>query len=105
MPTVTWSGHEFTVCEHGADWSAASGLYIFAGSLTDETGIDRWKAFYVGQCQSFADRIPTHEKWLEALLLGATHVHALAMEQPEVRTVLERTLIEICQPPLNVQLR
>ena len=105
MPTVTWSGHEFTVCEHGADWSAVSGLYIFAGLGTNLLGTPLWQAFYVGQCQSFAERIPTHEKWLAALLLGATHVHAKTVLLADERAALERELVQAYQPSLNVQLR
>ncbi len=105
MPTVTWSGHEFTVYQHDTDWPSVSGLYIFAGLGTNLLGTPLLQAFYVGQCQSFAKRIPTHEKWQEAQQLGATHVHARAEALGLTLTLLERALVEKYQPSLNVQLR
>ena len=61
------------VLTHNADWSDAGGVYIFTG-VNPTT--NRWIPYYVGQTGSFRDRIPSHEKWPPAVLLGATHVHA-----------------------------
>ena len=42
-----------------------------AGKETDWTGT-QWHAFYVGQTQNFYKRLPTHEDWPRAALLGAS---------------------------------
>ena len=103
--TVGWSGFEFTVLDYGADWNAVGGLYIFAGLVTVLPGMTQWKAYYVGSTEDFSTRIPSHEKWLAALQLGATHVHARVEQGPLQRTTLEQSLIQTYQPPLNVQHR
>ena len=101
MPTVTWSGHVFTVYEHGANWNEVAGLYIFTGKNAE--GL--WVALYVGQTESLAARLPTHERWQEAVRLGATHVHAKTEPNAETRGQVEGELIQAYQPRLNVQQR
>lgn len=103
--TVNWLDHEFTVYEPDTDRNAVPGLYIFSGLQKDDQGTLRWHAFYVGQCKSFAGYIPSHRKWPEAELLGATRVHALTMKNADLRDEVERALIQTYQPPLNVQLK
>lgn len=78
-----------------------AGLYIFAG----RNSANLWVALYVGQTDSFALRIPTHERWTEAARLGATHVHAMAESQAAMRDTIEAELIGAYQPRLNVQQR
>jgi excinuclease UvrABC nuclease subunit len=100
-PTVTWIGIEFTVFPPSARWNAVAGLYIFAG-LNSQA---QWVALYVGQTDSLVARLPTHERWLEAARLGATHIHAKVVQRQEERDRLERYLIQTLQPRLNVQLK
>ena len=105
MSTVTWptsdgATHEFSLCEQAGQWNAVAGIYIFA-YLTP----DGWHALYVGQTDNFNSRIPTHERWAEAVALRATHVHALVVSQAAMRDSLERKLIQDYQPPMNQQLR
>ena len=93
---------EFTTFEAlNTNWNEVAGLYIFA-SITKE---NRWRALYVGQADSFKDRLDNHERWAEAQRLGAKHVHALPIPQQANRDNLEKMLIQNLQPPLNVQLR
>ena len=98
MPTVTWSGHEFTVSQHYTDWPSVSGLYVFARQ--DPEG---WIALYIGEAESFHTRLPTHERWQEAQQLGATHVHVKTEPEAAERQALEEQLIQLYQPPLNVK--
>ena len=100
--TVQWSSHTFTVYQHdGTEWHSVAGIYIFAGL----NQANRWVALYIGQCDSFADRIPSHERWAEAARLGATRVHAMVVPQAANRDTIEAELIQTFQPRLNDQLR
>jgi excinuclease UvrABC nuclease subunit len=101
MSTATWLSHEFQVLQHGASWNHVSGVYVFAGTNTQ----NQWHALYVGQAESFANRIPSHERWPEAVRAGATHVHAKAVGSAAERDALEQSLIRAYQPRLNTQLR
>ena len=99
--TVNWGGYEFDVCSQTANWNDVGGVYIFAG--LNQNG--RWRAYYIGQAESLKDRIPGHERWNEAVRLGATHVHARVVSQAAMRDAIEASLIASYQPPLNVQLK
>ncbi len=87
------------VTPHTANWNAVAGLYIFAGTNSE----GQWFPLYVGQAGSLAERIPTHERWQEAVQLGATHVHAKVVSLKATRDSLEDQLIQAYQPVLNVQ--
>ena len=97
--TETWLD-DFTVCSPQTDWNAVPGLYIFA-----KRTILGWKALYVGQAESLADRLPNHERWLEAVRLGATHIHARREHRAMTRSLIERSLIQELRPQMNVQLK
>ena len=62
-----------------------------------------WTALYVGQTESLAARLPTHERWLEATRLGATHIHVRVEPLAMLRAAMEQQLIQTYQPRLNVQ--
>jgi excinuclease UvrABC nuclease subunit len=92
---------EFTVYDPNiTKWYAKPGLYIFASVVQGY-----WKPLYIGQADSFADRIPSHERYAEAAKRGATHIHATVVEQEANRDRWERMLIEAHQPPMNDQYR
>lgn len=99
--TVQWLSHEFRVYPYKASWNDVSGVYIFVG-LNEQ---NQWVPLYVGQADSFRTRIPGHEQWSPAVRLGATHAHAMAVQQESQRDDIERQLIEAYQPSLNTQLR
>lgn len=101
MTKVTWAGHSFEVHPHSANWADVAGIYIFAG-VTPE---NKWRAYYIGQADSFKSRLPNHERWLEAQRLGATHVHVMVAQQAAQRDSIEADLISRFQPRLNTQLR
>ena len=103
MAQANWLGYEFNVYDHAGSWTATSGLYIFAGREKDSQGTLRWRALYVGETQDFSTRLPTHEYWMAAVRLGATHVHARTEVNAERRVAIEGKLIQTFQPPLNVQ--
>lgn len=100
---VSWAGYEFT-CHDSAqtNWNDVPGVYIFAGMSADGRW---WQAKYVGQTISFEKRLGqgsnSHERWQEAIGLGATHVHARVVHDEIERRMLELMLIETYNPPLN----
>ena len=99
--TVQWSSYTFNIHQYNANWSDLPGIYIFAKT----TPRSQWQALYVGQASRFSERIPGHELWDKAQSLGATHVHAMAVPQADMRDKIERELIQMYQPILNIQLR
>ena len=98
---VRWLSYDFTVYLQGGEWNNVAGIYIFAG--LDQEGL--WKPYYIGQCDSFHSRIPSHEQWGAARSLGATHVHAMAVPLVADRDKIERALIQAYRPPMNTQFR
>ena len=64
-----------------------------------------WEAKYIGQTQSFKDRLQNHDQWNAAVRLGATHVHARAVSLQSDRDAIEGQLLRAFQPPLNIQLK
>jgi len=98
---VNWLSYEFTIYCHEIQWNNVAGIYIFAG-LNQQ---NQWTPYYIGQCDSFQNRIPSHELWGRAQSLGATHVHARTVAQAADRDQIEAALIQAYQPRLNIQLR
>jgi len=78
VSNVTWlKKYELEVCNAEGNWRDVGGIYIFTGLNAQNL----WRPFYIGQANSFRDRIPNHENWSAAVRLGATHVHALVVSQ------------------------
>jgi hypothetical protein len=98
---VKWLNHEFIIYPPGTQWNNVAGIYIFAG-LNPQ---NQWAPYYIGQCDSFQNRIPSHALWGRAQSLGATHVHAKVVPQALDRDLIEKELVQAFQPPLNTQLR
>lgn len=90
----------FTVYPSDASWHNVGGLYVFAYLQQN-----MWYALYVGQTNDFSSRIPGHERWVEAVRRGATHVHAMVETVAANRDSFEEMLIRTLQPPMNDQLR
>ena len=106
MSTVNIPGfsgllYAYDVYSISSPWNDVPGNYVFAGQ---QGGI--WQLLYVGQCDSFSERIPSHERWAEAVQRGATHVLAQTNTAGEpARLAQERDIIGRHQPPMNVQHR
>jgi excinuclease UvrABC nuclease subunit len=102
MITVKWLSYELYVYTINTNWNDdVGGIYIFSGPINN----NQWVAYYIGQTDSFKDRLPNHERWEEAKRLGATHVHAMVVRQEATREDIERELIRAFQPRLNLQLK
>ncbi len=78
-------------------WNEVGGVYIFAG--LNAQGL--WRPHYIGKAESFSNRLPGHERWEEAVQLGATHVHAMVVQEEATRAAIERELISAWRPSLN----
>ena len=100
--TCKWLNFDFNIYDFISQWSnKVGGIYIFSGPASDKPNV--WYPYYIGKAESFAARIPYHDKWSPAVQLGATHVHALVVQQEETRKLLESLLIEKYNPSLNIQ--
>ena len=95
---VNWGGYKFIVYSPNTNWNDVAGVYIFAGLKQG-----RWMPLYIGETESFSDRLPNHERWAEAYRAGATHVHAMVVSHEQQRKNIEAELIERYQPSLNMQ--
>lgn len=100
VPYKTIAGYrlEFEAFPQTGAWRHVAGIYCFAYNAAGT-----WRALYVGQTNSFQNRIPSHERWAEARRRGATHVLATVVLKQSDRDILERALIAELDPPLNVQ--
>ena len=99
MSTCAWSRYTFQVNDpKTAEWNDVGGVYIFARA--DESGA-KWYAQYIGETQSFAERLPNHEEWPDAVRLGTTHIHTRTVQDTARRQSIEIELIRQFEPPLN----
>lgn len=98
---VTWLTYEFNVHIPNVSWNDVAGIYIFTGV----NQANQWVPLYIGQASSLADRLANHERWQEAVRLGATHIHARTVSQQATRNLIEQELIQAYQPRLNTQLK
>ena len=99
--TAYWLTYEFKVYDPlTTTWNDLPGVYIFA-KVNEFT--NRWKALYIGETESFKKRPlgSGHEKWADALRLGATYIHARVESHKATRLAVERILIDQENPPLN----
>jgi excinuclease UvrABC nuclease subunit len=99
--TATWGSYTFNVHAPSTSFLDVAGIYIFAGVTQQKL----WAPLYIGQAASLSNRLSGHEKWPQALRLGATHVHAMAVQRQADRDQIEEHLIKRWQPTLNSQLK
>ena len=90
----------FEVHPPRANWNDHPGLYMFC-----KYQLGSWVPVYVGQAASLKNRLCGHDRWDEAVRLGATTVHAIVVHRQDERDLHERALIQHFNPTLNVQHR
>ena len=104
--TAVWLGHDFTVFDpDDGRWHKVGGLYVFAELEKVGQGKWQWYPWYIGRTHDFSDRLSNHDRWSEAVQLGATHIHAMVMDGDLHRAVIEKDLIEKYQPYMNTLLK
>jgi excinuclease UvrABC nuclease subunit len=97
-PICAWSSYNFYVFTDRTNWNESPGVYIFCGL----TAQNQWEAYYIGKTENFADRLPNHDRWKEAVAqFGATHIHAIVVNRAADRAAIEEELIQRFQPPMN----
>ena len=99
--TASWTGksgktYSYTVYGIGTDWHDVGGNYIFAKLVSG-----RWAAVYIGETQSFKDRLPNHEQLPCVRRNGGTHIHAHINSDAQARLNEEADLLGNNQPPCN----
>ncbi len=89
-----WTGdsgtkYEYEIYAIGTDWDDVPGNYIFA----KETEPTSWTALYIGETESFKDRLPNHEKLPCINRYGGTHIHAHINRNSDARLKEEADLV------------
>jgi hypothetical protein len=106
MATCNWKGvsgfsYAYEVLSLNSDWNDVAGNYIFA-----RTTSQGWIACYIGETDSFKNRLPNHEKRPCAVGQGATHIHAHVNKGGQLaRKAEEADLIPHYRPPCNDHLK
>jgi hypothetical protein len=97
--------YSFTIANLAAPWNSVPGIYAF---VSQATLLSPLLVHYIGECQSFATRMPpNHERWDEARRDHyATMILAMVTSGGDaVRKQIERDLIEHYNPPMNTHHR
>lgn len=100
-PICMWLDYEFKVYDFNIDWRTVpevSGIYIFA--IFEESSW-KWYPLYIGETESFADRIPPHEKLDQLRKLRMSHVHVLEVRNEAERKAIEKELLLSYSTRLN----
>jgi hypothetical protein len=86
----------------GSTWLDKPGNYLFC-----KWNARNWVIQYAGECQSFSTRIPTHERWGEAVRdYGVTMAFShVTQGGVDARQREERDLIQAYNPPMNIHHR
>jgi excinuclease UvrABC nuclease subunit len=92
---------EFGIYQYLGQWNPVAGVYMFCRQELNGS----YTPLYIGQAQSFQDRLSRHEQWNPAVQKGASVVLAAVVPLQANRDLFERQLIQQYQPPLNQQLR
>ncbi len=108
MTSVTCTGasgrsYSFELHPWGVPFLPLSGVYIAARA----TSPNRWEALYVGETQSFHDRVyaglGSHDRMKRARDRGATHIGVYFTFDDSERLRIESELIHTLMPPCNQQ--
>ena len=102
MAKSTWTGksgkkYEYETYSMNTTWNDVPGNYIFA----KEAPPGSWEALYIGQTESFKDRLPNHEALPCVGQNGGTHVHARKNEGKQARLDEEADLLANGKTPCN----
>jgi hypothetical protein len=102
MATCTWTGtsgkqYQYEVYPIDTNWNDVPGNYIFAKVNSSR----RWTAIYIGETESFSDRLPNHNQLACVRRNGGTHVHAHTNRDTRARKAEEQDLISNHNPACN----
>jgi hypothetical protein len=97
-----WTGasgkkYEYEIYPIGTNWNDVPGNYIFARESTT----NRWQAIYIGETESFKDRLPNHNELPCIRRNGGTHIHAHVNRDSRARLDEEADLLANNKTPCN----
>lgn len=98
----TWTGasgkkYTYDIFPIGTDWYGVPGNYIFA----KESSPGKWQAVYIGETESFKERLPNHNELPCIRLNGGTHTHAHVNRDNSARLEEEQDLLANNKTPCN----
>lgn len=98
----TWEGasgkkYEYGIYSMDTNWNDVAGNYIFAY----ESSPAKWTAVYIGETESFKDRLPNHNELSCIKRNGGTHIHAHVNANSEARLNEEADLLANNKTPCN----
>lgn len=82
----------------GTDWDDTPGNYVFAKRSTEPA---KWDGIYIGETESFKDRLPHHNELPCINRNGATHIHIRTNNSETTRLAEERDLLANHTTPCN----
>ncbi len=89
--------YEYEIFPIDNDWDDVPGNYIFAKRSSHIT----WEAIYIGETESFKDRLPNHNE-LECIRNnGCTHIHVHVNRESRARLAEEADLLVNNKAPCN----
>lgn len=97
-----WTGasgkiYEYEIFPIGIDWNDVAGNYIFA----KQSSPNRWASIYIGETESFKDRLPNHNQLPCIRRNEGTHIHAHVNQDSRARLAEEVDLLATDKPPCN----
>jgi len=81
----------------GTDWNDVPGNYIFAREYEP----NKWTAIYIGETESFKDRLPNHNELPCVKRNGGTHIHVRINRDSDARLKEEADLLANNKTPCN----
>lgn len=107
MSYIDWPGryggpYRYWFVDMNKPFASLAGNYVFVKQLQN----GNFSPLYFGETSDFSSRMPTHEVWPRALLLGATHALVHPTQGGEaVRCSEEADLVGRWNPVLNTHYR
>jgi hypothetical protein len=97
-----WEGasgkkYEYDIYSMDTNWNDVAGNYIFAY----ESSPRKWMSVYMGETESFKDRLPNHNELPCIKRNGGTHVHAHLNTNSQARLDEEADLLAHNKTPCN----
>lgn len=90
--------YRFAVLQPDGPFPHGPAVYAFAKPGFGGRG---WTPVFLSRTANVAQRIPGHERWVEAERLGATHILILSFPERAQRELAEDDLVMSLKPVLN----
>ncbi|MES1197104.1 MAG: hypothetical protein ABUL55_00630 [Pseudomonadota bacterium] len=90
--------HRFTAHRPDEVFAETAAVYCFARPGPGGRG---WTPLFLSRTANLAKRLPTHEQWPEAQLLGATHILIHQRDERDAREMVEADLSKALRPVMN----